>query len=189
MLFITMVRLVQCKLPAGSLSSNTCFLGNGALKSVGLLPEKGGNCLWHTGQPSVLRFDCEQLTVPSFGVERQQQFWWGHHFSWSRWCSAPCFRSCPCCIQPWGQCPRGVGAAGSTWAEPALQNDSPSLILLQKSSEGLQQAVEGVKDSVVPLACVHSCPWVLSFLQADGHCWEVSQRRVLAFYHHIGSTL
>lgn len=51
---------------------------------------------------------------------------------------------------------------------------------MQKSSEVLQQAIEGVKDSVLPLACVHSCPWVLPFLQAEGHCWEVSQRRVLA---------
>lgn len=34
----------------------------------------------------------------------------------------------------------------------------------------LQKAIEGVKDCVLPLACVHSCSWVLPFLQADGHC-------------------
>ncbi|XP_075006276.1 membrane-associated progesterone receptor component 2 isoform X2 [Calonectris borealis] len=44
------------------------------------------------------------------------------------------------------------------------------LVLVQKRSEVLQQAIEGVQDSVLPLACVHSCPWVLPFLQADGHC-------------------
>lgn len=46
-----------------------------------------------------------------------------------------------------------------------------------------------MKDSVVPLAGVHSCPWQLPVLQAGGRCWEVSQRRVLAFYHSVASLL
>lgn len=57
----------------------------------------------------------------------------------------------------------GVVAGASGLGGTSLWNDSPWLILVQKRSEVLQQAIEGVKDSVLPLACVHS------FLQADGH--------------------
>lgn len=48
----------------------------------------------------------------------------------------------------------GVVAAGSSLGRAAFQNDSPWLILLQKGSEVLQQAVQGVKDSVLSLAGV-----------------------------------
>ncbi|XP_026703679.1 membrane-associated progesterone receptor component 2 [Athene cunicularia] len=58
---------------------------------------------------------------------------------------------------------------GSDWACKTHGSNS-LLVLVQKRSEVLQQAIEGVKDGVLPLACVHFCPWVLPFLQADGHC-------------------
>lgn len=48
----------------------------------------------------------------------------------------------------------------AAWEEPAFQIDSPWLVLLQKRSEVLQQAIEGVKDSVWPLVVfilAHGC--------------------------------
>lgn len=98
---LIMVRLVQCKLAAESLFSGICFLWNCALGSVGLSPERRGNCLWHTGQPSVLRFDSKQLTMPStqgWGDETSS----GEDVVPSNPCGArvPRFRNCPCCAQP-----------------------------------------------------------------------------------------
>lgn len=119
MLFITMVRLVQCTLPAASSFSNTCFLWHGALKSVGFFPERGGNCLWHTGRPSVLRFDCKQLTVPSTLGWRDSTSSGEDIISpHAGGAQVPCFRSCPCCIQPWSQCPARADWCGGCREQP-----------------------------------------------------------------------
>lgn len=186
MLFIIMVGLVQCKLPADSSFSNIRSLWNGVLGSVGLFPEGRGNCLWHTGQPSVLRCDCEQLTVPSALGWRDNTSCGEDTVSSSpHGARVPHLRNCAPspCVSPESApagADRGGGGRSQRQEEPAFWSHSPRLVLLQKRSELLQQAVEGLKDSVLPLACVHSCPWVLPSLQADSHCGEVSQRRVLA---------
>lgn len=101
MLFIIMVRVVQCQLPADSSFSNIYFLWNCALKSVGLFPERQGNCLWHTGQPSVLRFGCKQLTVPSTPGWRDDISSGEDVVSSNpHGTRVPHFRSSSCCIQP-----------------------------------------------------------------------------------------
>lgn len=155
------------------------FLWNFPFKSVGLFPERQGNCLWHTRHPSVLRFDCKQLTMPSTLGWRDDTSSGEDVVSsnpYGTWVS--CLRSSSCSIQPlsqpWSQCPPRADRCGG-WSKrpgrkPASLNDFLWLVLVQKRSEVLQQAIEGVKDSVLPLACVHSCPRVLPFLQADGHC-------------------
>lgn len=174
-----MARFVQYKLPADSSFSDVYFLWNFVFKSVGLFPERQGNCLWHTRHPSVLRFDCKRLTMPSTLRWRDDTSSGEDVVSSNPYgTQVPCLRSSSCCIQPlsqpWSQCPARADRCGG-WSKrpgrkPASLNDSLWLILVQKRSEVLQQAIEGVKDSVLPLACVQSCPWVLPFLQADSHC-------------------
>lgn len=118
MLFVIMVPLVQCKLPADSSFSSTYVLWNCALKSVGLFPEKGGNCLWHAGQPSLLRFDCKQLKMPSTLGLRDSTSSGEDIISDPYGAQVPCFRSCPCCIQPWSQCPAGTDRCGGCSEQP-----------------------------------------------------------------------
>lgn len=131
MLFIILVRLVQCKLPADSSFSNIYFLCHCALKSVGLFPERQGNCLWHTEQPSVLRFDCKQLTVPSTLGWRDDTSAGEDVVSSNPYGTrVPRFRNCPCCIQPvcqpWSQCPAGADRCG--WSERPGRNQPFGMI-------------------------------------------------------------
>ncbi|XP_008936268.1 PREDICTED: membrane-associated progesterone receptor component 2 [Merops nubicus] len=85
--------------------------------------------------------------MPSTRVERRHQF-------------------CQCLARA----DRCGGGSKQPGRKPASLSEFLWLVLVQKRSEVLQQAIEGVKDSVLPLACFHSCPRVLHFLQADGHC-------------------
>lgn len=132
MLFIIMVRLVQCKLPADSSFSNIYFLWIYALKSVGLFPERQENCLWHTGQPSVLRFDCKQLTMPSTLGWRDDTSC-GEDVVSSNPCGTrvPCFRNSSCCIQPlsqpWSQCMARADRCGG-WSKQPGRNQPFGMI-------------------------------------------------------------
>lgn len=102
MLFIIMVRLVQCKLPADSSFSSIYSLWNCPLKSVGLFPERQRNCLWHTGQPSVLRFDCKQLTMPSTLGWRDDSSCGEDVVSSNPYGTrVPCFRNFPAAFSLW----------------------------------------------------------------------------------------
>lgn len=58
----------------------------------------------------------------------------------------------------------------AAWEESNLSECFPVAPPGAEESEVLPQAIGRVKDSVLPLACVHCFPWVLPFLQADGHC-------------------
>lgn len=132
MLFIIMVRLVQCKLPADSSFSNIYFLWICALKSVGLFPERQGNCLWHTGQPSVLRFDCKQLTMPSTLGWRDDTSCGEDVVSSNPYGTrVPRFRNSSCCIQPlsqpWSQCVARADRCGG-WSKRPGRNQPFGMI-------------------------------------------------------------
>lgn len=141
MLFIIMVRLVQCKLPADSSFSNTYFLWNGALGSVGSFPAREEGIAFGTQA---------NLLFPGLTDSLPCQALWGGETT-------------PVLVRMWFlliHVVLGFPASGTVPAAPAGNG--------------------GGQEQCVATWLCSFLPWVLPFLQADGHCGEVSQRRALA---------